>query len=324
MRPAALALTTVLLVACSGKAKGPDPDDDKADGKVLEVTGEVTAQRRGSDEVRKLAASAEVFGDDTVVTGADSSVKIELAHNQAVLSLGASMTRALYQTAAWRASSGKGSLFDEASGSQTAAAGRHAERQSADTPATADKAETTEGTAETAADREWDNVDKTKKAKGEETPDWLAEGKRDRFSAGGKGREPGDQTKMPKFQPPDESVAKSATSVRLLRVEVAEGKPTEAALSALKARLERAYASRLRVCHERRLAAKPDVAGTLSLLLEIGKDGHVAAATAKGLDEELAACIQESAAQWTFDALVNAAGTPVRATVRIEVELALE
>jgi len=323
MRPLVFALTTLLVLSCSGKSKGPDPDDDKADGKVVEVAGEVTAQRRGSDEVRTLDPDALVFGDDTVVTGEDSSVKIRLLHNEALLTLGASMTRTLQQTAAWKASRGKGGMFDESSGGQTAAAGRHAERQGADTPATAAEQDNVLKSEEPVS-REID----TAEPPGRPMPPTETESKFARIDESkgpppddtGKGPPAGDKTAKEDSQK-DFKARAVTSSVRFARVQVIAGRPTTASLTALKKRLERAYKNPLRVCHERLLAANPEAGGLVLVELEIDENGHMDEAEATGFDDGIAACVQEQATEWEFEPLVDDSGTPIEVTIHFDVEL---
>jgi hypothetical protein len=137
-------LVALLVVGCSSSSSsGPKLADDARAGVVLSVTGEVTATLAGDSRV--LVVDGPVFAGDTVATPADGAVAIELAHNGAVLSLGGDKRVVLRQHAAWRVAPKKGGALDRASDEQTAVAGRHAERSSADTRATA--AETTTETA---------------------------------------------------------------------------------------------------------------------------------------------------------------------------------
>lgn len=106
-------------------------------GVVVEMSGQVEATRAGG-EPRPLALEAEVFADDTVETGPGSSVSIVLSHNNASLRLEADMSRRVDETLAWKAPRREGdSVLDRDVADQTAAAGRHTEREAAGTAATA-------------------------------------------------------------------------------------------------------------------------------------------------------------------------------------------
>ncbi len=121
------------LAACSGDTAAPVVKPGVAAGKVLEVSGTVTATRGGT--TRDLVAGDEVSGDDTIKTGPDGRIAILLDHNRARWELGASKTAVVSGSLAWTAArqAGGGGASDEA----TLAAGRHAEKTGADTGATA-------------------------------------------------------------------------------------------------------------------------------------------------------------------------------------------
>jgi hypothetical protein len=76
-----------------------------------------------------------VSADDVVETGADGAVEIELRHNRARWALAANQSKQVSASTAWRAAP----RDPEATGGgdRTAAAGRHAEREAADTSASA-------------------------------------------------------------------------------------------------------------------------------------------------------------------------------------------
>ena len=126
-----LLLLLALLVACGSKeGSGPPVVPGEPAGDVREVTGTVTAQR-GDEPARTLAVGDVVAGDDLIATAADSSIVIELRHNGVRWSLAADRSRRLGDSAAWKAPrrSGEGG----ATGERSTAAGRHAEREAADT-----------------------------------------------------------------------------------------------------------------------------------------------------------------------------------------------
>lgn len=133
-------LLIAMLVACGGKddsspgvASGVAAD--AAAGKVRELTGKVTATR--GSETRTLAVGGQISGDDVVDTGTDGSVVIELAHNNALWSLESGIKARVDQSPAW-------SLDKQAAAKPidhaTSSAGRHADRQAADTQITANEA----------------------------------------------------------------------------------------------------------------------------------------------------------------------------------------
>ncbi len=105
-----------------------------AAGKVLEVKG--TASVKHGDATKPLAVGDTVEGDDTVITGADGNVVIELAHNSARWELGPNKQQKVSESIAWKAQKATAQEIDQA----TAAAGRPAERNAAGTVATADEA----------------------------------------------------------------------------------------------------------------------------------------------------------------------------------------
>jgi hypothetical protein len=105
-----------------------------AAGKVLEVTGTVTVKH--GDAARALAVGESVEGGDTVITGADGNVVIELAHNSARWELGPNKQQKVNESIAWKAAKSSGPAKDVEQ--DTAAAGRPAERNAAGTVAMAD------------------------------------------------------------------------------------------------------------------------------------------------------------------------------------------
>jgi hypothetical protein len=128
---AAIASTAVAGAGAGCGSKGssaPAVEPGKPAGDVREVTGTVTA-KRGEEAPRTLAVGDEVSGDDVITTGADSSVVIELRHNGVRWSLGAGQEKQVALSLAWKAPKGGGGSIDE----RSTAAGRHAEREAADT-----------------------------------------------------------------------------------------------------------------------------------------------------------------------------------------------
>ncbi|HVK75094.1 MAG TPA: hypothetical protein VM734_17315 [Kofleriaceae bacterium] len=139
MRAVAVGISLALSTAAcgSGASGGPAIVAGAPAGDVVEVAGKVTATRSGA--VRDLAAGAEVSGDDVIETGADGRVTIKLRHNQVPWTLGPGRKEQVGGSLAWKAPKATGELA-AVSGDRSTAAGRHAEREAADTGASADLA----------------------------------------------------------------------------------------------------------------------------------------------------------------------------------------
>lgn len=125
-----------MLVSCGGGESSTAPgvaSGVAADaGKVREVAGNVTATRGG--ETRTLTVGMPINAADMIDTGTDGSVVIELAHNNALWSLEPGIKARVDQSPAWTlAMQEKAAPLDHA----TSSAGRHADRQAADTQITA-------------------------------------------------------------------------------------------------------------------------------------------------------------------------------------------
>ncbi len=137
---AAMAWGLLAVVACGNDSKPAVPADDEPAGEVLQIEGKVTAEGNGDGDeaIRALAVGDKVYARDTIVTGDGASVTIRLFHNNAEWTLGADKRRELRQSAAWKAPKQENEdLLSSGEGSQTAAAGRHAEKEAAGTRATA-------------------------------------------------------------------------------------------------------------------------------------------------------------------------------------------
>lgn len=129
-------LLGVLAVSASACGKSSTESSAKvvpgqAAGKVLEVKGSVQVKRGA--ETKPLAVGDSVEATDVVVTGADGSVAIELAHNSARWELGPNKEQKVSSSIAWNATKATAEEVDQA----TAAAGRPAERSAAGTVAMA-------------------------------------------------------------------------------------------------------------------------------------------------------------------------------------------
>lgn len=125
------------LAACAACASPSNlPAEDVAAGKVIEIIG--SARITTPAETRELQVGDEVAGRDVIRTGPDSWVRIALFHNGVTWGLGPDKERRVADSVAWKAPRGTGdSLLDEKTGpDRSVAAGRHAEREAADTRAT--------------------------------------------------------------------------------------------------------------------------------------------------------------------------------------------
>lgn len=122
-------------VACgSGTSSGPAVVAGAAAGDVVEVSGTVTATRAGTP--RPIAAGDVISGDDVIETGADGRVTITLRHNRVAWTLGPGKKEQVGASLAWRAPTASQTAAGP-TGERSGAAGRHAEREAADTAATA-------------------------------------------------------------------------------------------------------------------------------------------------------------------------------------------
>jgi hypothetical protein len=108
-----------------------------AAGKVLEVSGQVTANGK------PIAVGAELAADDLIQTGADGRVVIELTHNLAHWQLGPNKSQKVSESIAWKLPRDEGNAKIVIQ--DMTAAGRPAERSAAETSNTA--APSTEPTA---------------------------------------------------------------------------------------------------------------------------------------------------------------------------------
>jgi hypothetical protein len=126
----ALSALLAVVLGCSSSSESGKPGPDEVAGKVVNVAGAVSAERSG--KTRVLTVGAPVYGGDTIVTGDDGSITIELAHNQARWSLGAGKKRQLNESVAWNAPRPSAEeLLARKQTDKTTAAGRHAERSAA-------------------------------------------------------------------------------------------------------------------------------------------------------------------------------------------------
>ncbi|MCC6993074.1 MAG: AgmX/PglI C-terminal domain-containing protein [Deltaproteobacteria bacterium] len=243
----------------SRKSSQPGPDAT-AQGQVTALVGEVTAAR-GPASPRVLVVGAEVFADDVIRTGVGASVSIKIAR-AATFELGAERERALAEVIASLDSMPSTGASPEAD--LTAAAGRHAEAEAADTMATA-------------------NAEPPKPGGGGPDDDARRKAIEDYIKRqgmlkiiGGSGSD-GDGVS-------DGEVADALMGASSLP-EVIDGKPpkgstsTSGAVSPELIRKAMATAkNQLKFCYERELVKDPKLATKLSVRFTIGKAGTVTAA----------------------------------------------
>lgn len=117
-------------VACDGESAAKT-DPAAPAGDVVELTGSATATRHGA--TRDLTLGAEVYGDDVIETGAESSIAIMLSHNRARVTWAANVKQRLDESTAWRAEPAEGGDLAARDENRTGAAGRHTEREAAQT-----------------------------------------------------------------------------------------------------------------------------------------------------------------------------------------------
>ena len=140
------------VVACGGDPKPEAPPAaDRDAGKVIELTGKVTATRAAAS--RSLVVGNGVFADDVIETAPDASVVIELAHNHARWSLEAGIKSRVDASVAWNLPKQDAA---KPVAHATSSAGRHAEREAANTQVTVEreKEDPAAGMQQNAKDRE--------------------------------------------------------------------------------------------------------------------------------------------------------------------------
>ncbi|MEO8550208.1 MAG: hypothetical protein ABI678_09540 [Kofleriaceae bacterium] len=137
-------LACAVAPACGSKDSAPAAQPGAVAGKVLEVSGSVNVGGK------PLAAGDPVKTDDTIVTGADGHVAIELAHNGARWELGPNHKGRPMDAPVWSAAKrDKAASVDQ----DTSAAGRPAERSAAENAASAAQTGAPKGGGAPEADR---------------------------------------------------------------------------------------------------------------------------------------------------------------------------
>jgi hypothetical protein len=133
LRTLLLGILAVSAVAsCGSKEAAPAATPGAPAGKVLELTGTVTATR--GSEVRTLSPGGEISADDVIDTANESRVVILVAHNNARWDLGPNRKSKVGESQAWTAAKqvGPAAVVKE----ETSTAGRHAEKTAATTTTT--------------------------------------------------------------------------------------------------------------------------------------------------------------------------------------------
>jgi hypothetical protein len=302
--------------------EGGGPGEGGPAGKVVELSGSVTAARQGA-AARPLGRGDAVFRDDTVTTAADASVTIVLAHNDARWKLAGGRSRRVDRSPAWRVERGRASAsaFDDDEALPTSSAGRHSEPQAGDTRATAPAPDTSAETRVASADE----------AGGGAPPAPARSGKRKRSRAAeerAKGAPPLAQA------PGGGGLALGAVPMAPRAEAAAGGGPAlgipgrrRALLGALsasgsrrKSELAGPVAERLGQAAEL-CAIGASRSGSLTLRFDIGRRGDVSRVRLDGpspLVEEVGPCLQKKAAELHF-APRREGTTRVRQAVRFEV-----
>lgn len=133
LRAVLVGLLAVTAIGCKSEDETAKSQPGVAAGKVVELSGTVTLHR--GSETKPLAKGDTVETDDIVETGAEGGVSIELAHNNATWQLGANKKVKVRESLAWNEA--KKDKTATAVEQDSAAAGRHAERNAADTTVSA-------------------------------------------------------------------------------------------------------------------------------------------------------------------------------------------
>jgi hypothetical protein len=283
-------------------------------GKVVAVAGEVRAERGDPPESRVLAVGDPVHAEDVVITADEASVQIMLDHNQAIWSLEGGERRPVRQSAAWTAPKQQGgSLLAGADDDRTTAAGRHAEREAAETRAAVDRSGTEGDEAPAAASDEGSAIAdedppaaaaepaapppppppppvKRKRSRdpgpGDSTPKGGAKvsgGEVESLdSVGTVGRGGGSGTGSGYGTGSGQNERKVAGQVKLAELQVDGGLAPEVVRRVIRQRL-----SQIRFCYEQELRATPDLTGALQFRFAIAADGKVTTSAITGGDASL-------------------------------------
>jgi len=292
----------IVLVAC-GESKPPIPASAAA-GKVLEVSGAVAVAGK------PLRAGDTVGATDTIDTGADGSVVIELVHNHVRLELGPNKHVRVDSSVAWGAPMRvePGEHLDTA----TIAAGRAAERSAANTTTSSSAQQavpppSTEPTRdETKRDEPADQktlppvttvVPHSGTSNGKKAQDSIGLG----GQGGGEGVAGIGATSGAGYGAGGDGAGVGAPRgiVTLGTTQASAGLAATVAQ-----RIVKQHTSEVRYCYERSLAANSTIAGAFVLELAVDVEGKVTSAKrADGTtvtDATLEECITGRARNWKF------------------------
>jgi hypothetical protein len=283
------ALGAIVLVAACSSSKAPAPATAAA-GKVVEVSGAVTVAGK------PLHAGDTVASNDTIDTGADGAVVIELAHNHVRLDLGPNKHVRVDQSVAWSQPM-KTDVADQSA--PTTSAGRAAERSAADTSASTTAAPERTQAPEQAPPAAAADTD-TRAAPAEEAKPEKSKAQRLGVTGtgeGGGGIATGSGLGSIGSIGHGDSAAPS-TSVKFGAPTI--NGPLDAAVVT---RVLRGHVAELRVCYTKALAADPSLGGTFVLAFEVDKTGKVSDAvrTSGSLDSDpVEKCVLDTVRSWTF------------------------
>jgi hypothetical protein len=145
LRAVLLGVLSLAAVACKSNTELVKVEPGATAGKVIEVSGTVTAYVSGEVRTagRKLAVGDIVTAGETIDTGTDGRISFELSHNLVRVDLGPNVQKRLPQTLGWNEP--RRNENAKPTDQDTSAAGRPAERSAADTGATAKAREREEG-----------------------------------------------------------------------------------------------------------------------------------------------------------------------------------
>ena len=135
LRLTPILLLSFLLLVVSCDDKRPETAVGEPVGRVVETTGDVSAQRPDAD-ARDLQVDDIVFPDDTIVTADNSTVGILLTHNNARWELGSNSKRRVDQSAAFSAKKQEVAILSKREPLGTSAAGRNTTKEAAASKAT--------------------------------------------------------------------------------------------------------------------------------------------------------------------------------------------
>lgn len=309
-----LPLLALLLLAAPGCGNGAgDRPASGPAGKVTAVTGEVRAERGEPPASRTLALGDVVHAEDVVITAADASVRIVLDHNQATWTLEGGERRPVRESVAWTVpQQQRADPLARDDEDRTTAAGRHAEREAADTRATAADTEATDEPAAPGAELEPPpappppppRVQASREADKKSKEDGKKEitGGLSRGGSGGLGgigtvgRGGGSGTGS--GYGAGGTGPRSGPRVRLLSVD------TEGELEvAIVRRVLRQYLRQLRFCYEKELQSDPTRSGQLTVAMVIAADGTVSSSSLGGGGDAMqttGACVRRVLARVKF------------------------